>query len=107
MDKEAAVITTAVTGFIAAVIGLLVAFNINVTPDQQNAIIAMVVAFSVLVVAIGPFIRSFVFSKSSVETIAAKQYEAGLNDATQPPVPAPPATNVASNTNLGENVRRS
>jgi hypothetical protein len=68
MDKEAAVITTAVTGFIAAVIGLLVAFNINVTPDQKNAIIATVIAFSVLIVAVGPVIRNYVYSKNSVQS---------------------------------------
>lgn len=34
------------------------------------------------------------------------QYRAGLNDAAQPNVPAPPATGVASNTDLGERVRR-
>jgi len=107
MDKEAAVITTAVTGAIAAIIGLLVAFNINVTDDQKNAIISTVVAFSVLIVAVGPVIRSQVFSKNSVNTIANTQYRAGLNDATQPDVPAPPATGgVASNTDLGERVRR-
>ncbi len=107
MDKEAAVITTAVTGFIAAVIGLLVAFNINVTPDQKNAIIATVIAFSVLIVAVGPVIRSYVFSKNSVNKIVNVQYRAGLNDAVQPSVPAPPATGgVASTTDLGERVRR-
>lgn len=84
MDKEAAVITTAVTGFIAAVIGLLVAFNISVTPDQKNAIIATVIAFSVLIVAVGPVIRQFVYSRHSVEIIGK----------------------TASNTDLGERVRR-
>lgn len=92
MDKEAAVITTAVTGAIAAVIGLLVAFNISVTDDQKNAIVSTVVAFSVLIVAVGPVIRSQVFSKSSVDRIANTQYVAGLNDAVQPQVPTPPAT---------------
>lgn len=84
MDKEAAVITTAVTGFIAAVIGLLVAFNISVTPDQKNAIIATVIAFSVLIVAVGPVIRQFVYSRNSVEIISK----------------------TASTTDLGERVRR-
>lgn len=92
MDKEAAVITTAVTGFIAAVIGLLVAFNINVTDEQKNAIIATVVAFSILIVAVGPVIRAQVFSKNSVQDIAADQYQAGLSDATPRRVPSPPAT---------------
>lgn len=92
MDKEAAVITAAITGVIAAVIGLLVAFNINVTDEQKNAIISTVVAFSILIVAVGPIIRTFVFSKNSVDQIANTQYRAGLDDATQPVVPTPPAT---------------
>lgn len=91
MDKEAAVITAAVTGVIAAVAGLLVAFNIPITEDQKNAIISTVVAFSILIVAVGPIIRTFVWSKSSVNRIANTQYAAGLDDASQPLVPSPPA----------------
>lgn len=88
-------------GAIAAIIALAVGFGLPVTPEQTGLILAVVTAIIAVVV------RQSVYSPASTERISNEQYRAGLNDATQPEIPAPPATGpVASNTNLGENVRR-
>lgn len=70
LNKEPAVIVTAVSGAMTAVIGLLVAFKIDVTQDQQNAIIACVSAFSALIALLGPILRSYVWSPNSVKDVA-------------------------------------
>lgn len=72
MQKEPATIVAALTGLISAVVGLLVAYNINVTQQQQAAITGVVVAFSAVVVLVGPAIRNFVYSPDKVEKLVTQ-----------------------------------
>ena len=87
-EKEPATVVSAITGFITAVIGLLVAFNINVTPDQQNAIVGVVAAMSTMIVMVGPIIRQFVSSPATVEQKKLEAFHEGIEVA-QPTEPAP------------------
>ena len=88
-------------GAIAAIIALAVGFGLRITAEQTGLILAVVTAIMAVV------IRQSVYSPQSAGKIANTQYRAGLNEASQPDVPAPPATGgVASNTDLGERVRR-
>ena len=77
LNKEAAVIVSSITGFAVAVIGLLVAFGIDVSEAQQKAIVATIIASAVMVAAVGPVIRRFVYSKDSVQKIATKAAKTG------------------------------
>lgn len=88
-------------GAIAAIIAIAVGFGLPVTAEQTGLILAGVTAIIAVV------IRQSVYSPQSTGKIANTQYRAGLNDAAQPSVSAPPTTGgVASNTDLGERVRR-
>ena len=81
IKREPAVIVSAITGLITEIIGLLVAFNVNVTEAQQTAIISAVTAVSGVIVLVGPIIRQFVYSPDSVneivETLAEPYDETG------------------------------
>jgi hypothetical protein len=93
MNKEPAALISALVAAISAALGLLVAFNIDITEAQQDAIITTVVAFSALIALVGPLIRQFVYSPNSVEKIAAEQYHAG-KPPTDPQPDVPPPANV-------------
>lgn len=77
MNKEPAVIVNAVTAFITAAIGVLVAFGVDVTEDQRNAILGLVAAISTLILIAGPIIRQYV---TPVEKAEAKIDEAFAED---------------------------
>jgi hypothetical protein len=77
LEKEPAVVVTAITGAISAVIGVLVAFNIDVSQDQQNAILGVVTAFATLIVLLGPILRSYVWSPNSVKEATEQAAETG------------------------------
>ncbi len=75
MEKEAAVITTTVTAFLVALLGFLAAFGLDVSEDQKDAIVKMVIPTAGIILVIGPVIRQFVFSKRSTLTLVDKAYE--------------------------------
>ncbi|MGI8406228.1 MAG: hypothetical protein ACR2OE_15965 [Thermomicrobiales bacterium] len=104
-SKEPSAIIGTIVAIVTAALALLVAYGFDVSQERQTAILGFVSVIAPLVAAV--VIRGNVFAPQSVENSSNQQYRAGLNDATQPDIPAPPATGpVASNTNLGENVRR-
>ncbi len=76
MNREPATIITTITAFIAAIMTLLVAFNIHITEDQRTAILTTAGAFFALLLAVGPIIRGFVWSKDTVEKKVDQAYEA-------------------------------
>ena len=85
LNKEAAVILTALVGAISAVIGLLVAFGIDVSDSQQTAIVATVISFSTLIVLVGPVIRTFVFSKQTTQLLVNEAAVTGDTNIGSPP----------------------
>lgn len=90
MQKEPATIISSVVALITEVVGLLVAFGIDVSQAQQTAIIATVTALSGVIALVGPIIRGFVFSPASVEKISGESYAAGVPPTDPvPPVPEP------------------
>lgn len=70
MNKEAATIISSVIALVTAIIGLLVAFGIDINDDRRNAIIATLSAACGVILLVGPIIRQFVFSKNTVNNIA-------------------------------------
>jgi uncharacterized membrane protein len=90
VKREPATVISAVVGLITAIIGLFVAFGIDVSTEQQNAIIGAVVSLSAVIALLGPVIRNWVYSPASVERIADQQYEAGRPPVEpQPEIPPP------------------
>lgn len=51
MNREPLVTVATITALVAAVLGLLVSFGIDLTKDQQNAILAVAAVVAPLVVA--------------------------------------------------------
>lgn len=85
LKEEAAIVVSAVIGLITAVTGLLVAFGIDVSEAQQSAIIAAVSALSLVIVAVGPIIRQFVFSQRTTQTLVNHAAVTGETDIGPPP----------------------
>ncbi len=75
MEKEAAVITTTVTAFLVALLGFLAAFGLDISEDQKDALIKMVIPTSSIILVIGPVIRQFVFSRRSTVDLVDKAYK--------------------------------
>lgn len=57
IKNEPAAFGGAVTALIQAVIGVLVAFNLNVTPEQQQAILGLTTAIVSMTVIVAAVIR--------------------------------------------------
>lgn len=93
MSTEPAAIIGAITAAATAIIGLLVAFGIDFTSQQQAAILGVVAVVAPLVAAF--VTRKFVWSPQSVDTekreARADGYEKALNDVT--PTVVSPQTN--------------
>lgn len=69
MQKEPALTVATVTAFVSAIIGLLVAFNIDITENQRDAILTVIGAAFPIIILVGGVIRQFVWSPNSVEDI--------------------------------------
>lgn len=91
MQKEPAVIVAAITGLVTAIIGLLVAFNINVTTEQRDAIVTTIASLATVIVLVGPIIRQFVYSPKSTRQIQDRAYVAGRPPVEPKPDLPPPA----------------
>lgn len=80
LGREPAILISTITSLITEVIGLLVAFNVNVTDAQQTAIISTVTAVSGIIFLLGPITRQFVYSPNTTEVEKQEAYEQGLDD---------------------------
>ena len=92
MQKEPAITVATVTAFVTAVIGLLVAFGLDISTEQRDAILGVIGPAFVVILALGPIVRQFVFSPATVEKIAADQYAAGVPPTDDVPNVPPPAS---------------
>ena len=86
MKTEAAVIVSAVTAFFTAAVGLGLAFGLDISQEQQDAMLKMLAAMVALIAAIGPIIRPFVWSQKSVEKMVDTAEQAGQTNSPAPPV---------------------
>lgn len=84
MQTEPAVIIGSITAVVTAILALLVAFGMDISPDQQAAILGMVAAVAPIVAAV--FIRQRVFSPATTQRIANQAAETAVAN-----VPTPPA----------------
>ena len=78
MRSEPAVIVGTITAFVTAAIGLLVAFGLDITDQQQNAILSLVAVIAPVIA--GVIIRSKVYAPDTVREI--------VNDTQGPPAPS-------------------
>ena len=84
MKTEPAMIITSLAGFLTAAIGLGLAFGLKISQEQQDAMLKMLAAMVTLVVALGPIIRTFVFSPNTTQKLVDN---AGQAEATNSPAP--------------------
>lgn len=85
-DKEPAVIVSSITAFLTAVIGVAVAFGVEMDDDQQTAVISVVAPVVALIFLLGPIIRTFVYSPDSVQKKVDEAAITALRGETPSPV---------------------
>lgn len=85
MQKEPATIVSVIIGALTAVIGV-VAFGLDISDTQRNAIIGAVAPLAVLIALVGPFIRQFVFSPKTTQEFVDTAYQAGRSGGSKPTV---------------------
>lgn len=78
--NEPALTAATLTALATAIIGLLVAFNVEITDAQRDAILGFIAAAFPIIIMLGGIIRQYVSPTHKVEDA----YTAGLEDA-QPP----------------------
>jgi len=86
LRTEPAVVISTVTAVLTALIGTGLAFGLNISDDQKNALIGSVAPLVGVIFLIGPVIRTFVYSPASTEKLvesATAKESAGET----PPVP--------------------
>ena len=86
MQQEPAAIIAAIAAFANAAVGCIVAFGINWSQEQQNAILGVVAATTALIALLGPVIRQFVYSPKSTQELVNKAEQAGATNSPAPPV---------------------
>jgi hypothetical protein len=86
LRTEPAVVISTVTAVLTALIGTGLAFGLNISDDQQNALLGSVAPLVGVIFLIGPVIRTFVYSPATTEKLvksATRKEQAGET----PPVP--------------------
>jgi hypothetical protein len=73
MRSEPVITVSMVTALVTALFGVLVAFNIHITPEQQAAILALITAICVIIIGSGFFARNFVWSADSVAKLTGQK----------------------------------
>jgi len=87
LKSEPAVVVSTLTALLTAAIGFGAAFGLNISEDQQNAIIAVVAPAVALIAMIGPVIRQFVYSPESTQKLVNAAESAGQKGETPPVTP--------------------
>lgn len=92
MQREPSILIGGITAFVTALIGLLVAFGLDIDQQQQTAILGMTAVLAPAVASI--VIRFRVFSPATTERLVDQAYAAGVPPVEpKPPLPDPPADN--------------
>ena len=86
MKSEPAVIVSVITAFLTAAIGVALAFGLDISQEQQDAMLKMLAATVALIAALGPIIRQFVFSPKTTQTLVDTAKQAGETNSPAPPV---------------------
>lgn len=91
LEREPAITVATVTAFVTAIIGLLVAFGIDISTEQRDAIIGVIGPAFIVILAIGPIVRQFVYAPKTTERLVTDAYKAGTPPTQpKPEVPSPP-----------------
>ena len=85
MDKEPAAIVGTITAVVTAAIALLVAFGVNLTDEQQKAILAMVAAVAPVAAAL--IIRGRVYAPATTQALVDDAAATGTPADVDPPPP--------------------
>jgi hypothetical protein len=90
LKAEPAVIIGAITSLITAGIAAAVAFGVDISEEQRNAILGLIAPVVGAMFLMSVVIRQFVYSPKSAEKIADTQYAAGVpSTEPQPEIPPP------------------
>ena len=81
MKSEPALMVTSATAIVLAVVGLLVAFGVNVSDEQQDALLALVAALVPILPLVGLVIRQFVTPEYKAKQREAQAKIDGRRDA--------------------------
>ena len=86
MKTEPAVLISTITALFTAAIGCAIAFGIDISKEQQDAMLKMLGAMVSVLLILGPVIRTFVFSPRTVEEKVDEAAQKGAQGETQAPV---------------------
>lgn len=97
--NEPALTVATLTALATAMIGLLVAFGVDISDAQRDAILGFIAAAFPIIILLGGTIRQFVSPAYKVDDA----YRAGLDDAQPTPqrMSTKPSTGVRRATNVG------
>lgn len=74
-SHEPAALVGTITAFVAALISLLVAFGLDLTPEQRDALLGLTAVLAPIIAAI--VIRSKVWSPASTQAVADQAAQSG------------------------------
>ena len=72
MNKEPAVIVTSIVAALAEIVGLGVAFGLDISEEQRNAVIATATALAGTIALVGPVIRQFVVPNDKAAALVSR-----------------------------------
>jgi hypothetical protein len=84
---EPAFVVSTITAALTAVIGALVAFGLDLSDEQQKAVIGCVAPLVGVIFFLGPVIRNFVYSPHSTQKLVNAAESAGAKGETPPVTP--------------------
>ncbi len=84
MSREPATIVSVVTAFLTALLGLGAAFGLDLSDEQRNSIIAVVIPAASIIGLLGPVIRMYVFSPATVKQEVSLAYDKGKSGESAP-----------------------
>ena len=86
LKSEPALVVGTFTAFLTELFGLLIAFNIDISDAQQNAVVATVTSAAALIVVMSGIIRQLVYSPESTNKLVDAAHKTG-EKGEEPPVP--------------------
>ncbi len=91
MAREPALTAGTLSAFVAALIALAIAFGLEITQEQQNAILGLIPILFGVIIAVSAIIRGLVFSPKTVQRLELEAYGEGMTNTPLSPAGSPPS----------------
>jgi len=91
MGKEPALTAGTITAFVTALIALAVAFGLDITEEQRNAVLGLIGPLFAGILAASAIIRGLVYSPNTVARLETEAYSEGATGTALTPAQSPPS----------------